>query len=59
MNIQGIRHMVYLTQEDLNIIKDNNFPAIPWEDDSTVEGALINGILHQIVDPTNRDIDFS
>ena len=59
MNIQGIRHMVYLTEEDLDIIKDNNFPAIPFADDSTIEGALVNGILRQIVDPINRDIDFS
>ena len=54
----GIRHMVYLTQEDIDTIEDMNFPAIPFADDSTVEGAIVNGILRQIVDPINRDIDF-
>tara|TARA_Y100000310_G_scaffold344035_2_gene454684 strand:- start:1433 stop:1612 length:180 start_codon:yes stop_codon:yes gene_type:complete len=53
-----IRHTIYLTQEEIDTIEDMNFPAIPFEDDSTIEGALINGILSQIVDPANRDIDF-
>ena len=56
-DIKGIRHIVYLTQDDLDIVKNNNFPAIPWEDDSTVEGALINGILRQLTDHSDRVLE--
>jgi|19_taG_2_1085344.scaffolds.fasta_scaffold176961_2 hypothetical protein len=52
-----IPHTVYLTQADLDIIKETNFPAIPWEHDSTIEGALINGILRQITDHSDRALE--
>jgi len=46
-------YIIRLTDEDVDTIK-----SMPIGQTHTIEDATVEGILGQIVDPSDRDIDF-